>query len=191
MLPRCYPYAFEFRHTSWYDDDIYELLRAHDVSLCLSDHHDAPSPWEVTARHVYLRGHGPDGRYKDHYPDKTLRTWARHIGNWRTPAAHGVRLFRQRPEERRPDRRTPIVRATAASGPINWLFPRSSHEKQVADVVAGLADAGGFPALPDHRQCPRFMPCHACSDAQMPSQSPTMQSKTVALAVQDRSLGPA
>ena len=44
MLPRCYPYAFEFRHTSWYENDIYEILRAHDVSLCLSDHHDAPSP---------------------------------------------------------------------------------------------------------------------------------------------------
>jgi len=42
MLPRCYPYAFEFRHKSWYDDDIYQLLRAHDVALCISDHHDAP-----------------------------------------------------------------------------------------------------------------------------------------------------
>ena len=83
MLPRCYPYAFEFRHKSWYDDDIYQLLCAHDVALCLSDHHDAPSPWEVTARHVYLRGHGPDGRYKDHYPDRTLRAWAHHIVKWR------------------------------------------------------------------------------------------------------------
>ena len=83
MLPRCYPYAFEFRHKSWYDDDVFDLLRAHDVSLCVSDHHDAPSPWEVTARHVYVRGHGPDGRYKDHYPDKTLRAWARHIVKWR------------------------------------------------------------------------------------------------------------
>jgi len=83
MLPRCYPYAFEFRHKSWYEDEIYQLLCAHDVALCLSDHHDAPSPWEVTARHVYLRGHGPEGRYKDHYPDRILRTWARHIGKWR------------------------------------------------------------------------------------------------------------
>ena len=83
MLPRCYPYAFEFRHKSWYDDDVYDLLHAHDVSLCLSDHHDAPSPWEVTARHVYVRGHGPDGHYKDHYPDKTLRGWKRHIVKWR------------------------------------------------------------------------------------------------------------
>jgi uncharacterized protein YecE (DUF72 family) len=83
MLPRCYPYAFEFRHKSWYDDDILALLHAHDVSLCLSDHHDAPSPWQVTARHVYVRGHGPGGHYKDHYPDKTLRTWARDIRKWK------------------------------------------------------------------------------------------------------------
>jgi uncharacterized protein YecE (DUF72 family) len=82
MLPRCYPYAFEFRHNSWYEDDVLDLLRAHDVSLCLSDHHDAPAPWEVTARHVYVRGHGPHGRYKDNYPDKTLRAWARDIRKW-------------------------------------------------------------------------------------------------------------
>ena len=87
MLPRCYPYAFEFRHKSWYDEDVYELLRAHDVSLCLSDHHDAPSPWEVTARHVYVRGHGPDGRYKDHYSDKTLRPRPEERGAGRCPQA--------------------------------------------------------------------------------------------------------
>jgi uncharacterized protein YecE (DUF72 family) len=83
MLPRCYPYAFEFRHASWYEDDVLDLLRDHDVSLCLSDHHDAPSPWVITARHVYVRGHGPGGRYKDHYPDKTLRAWARDIRKWK------------------------------------------------------------------------------------------------------------
>ena len=83
MLPRRYLYAFEFRHRSWYEDDVLDLLREHDVALCLSDHHDAPAPWEVTARHVYVRGHGPDGRYRDNYPDQTLRAWARHIAKWR------------------------------------------------------------------------------------------------------------
>lgn len=83
MLPRCYPYAFEFRHESWYDNDILVLLQEHDVSLCLSDHYDAPSPWEVTARHVYLRGHGPGGRYKDNYSDRTLRAWASNIRKWK------------------------------------------------------------------------------------------------------------
>jgi len=83
MLPRGYRFAFEFRHKSWYDDDIFSLLHEHDVSLCLSDHHDAPSPWQVTARHVYVRGHGPGGRYKGHYSDRTLRAWARAIVEWR------------------------------------------------------------------------------------------------------------
>ncbi len=55
-------YAFEFRHPSWYEDDILDLLRDNNVSLCISDHHDAPSPWVVTAEHVYVRGHGPQGR---------------------------------------------------------------------------------------------------------------------------------
>jgi uncharacterized protein YecE (DUF72 family) len=83
MLPRRYRYAFEFRHDSWYEDDVLDLLREHDVSLCLSDHHDAPSPWKATARHVYVRGHGPSGRYKDNYPEETLRVWAREIRKWR------------------------------------------------------------------------------------------------------------
>lgn len=76
-------YAFEFRHPSWYRKEVLELLRDHDIALCISDHHDAPSPWEVTAHHVYVRGHGPGGRYKDHYPDPVLEAWADHIRKWK------------------------------------------------------------------------------------------------------------
>jgi uncharacterized protein YecE (DUF72 family) len=83
MLPRRYHYTFEFRDASWYEHSILDLLRDNDVSLCLSDHHDAPAPWEITARHVYVRGHGPGGRYKDNYPEKTLQDWARQIKKWR------------------------------------------------------------------------------------------------------------
>ena len=75
-------YAFEFRHPSWYGDSILDLLHKHDVALCVSDHHDAPSPWLATARHVYIRGHGPTGRYKGHYSPKVLRRWAREIETW-------------------------------------------------------------------------------------------------------------
>jgi uncharacterized protein YecE (DUF72 family) len=83
MLPGRYRYAFEFRHCSWYEQNVLDVLRDHDASLCLSDHHQAPAPWQVTARHVYVRGHGPGGRYKENYPDKTLRLWAQRIGRWR------------------------------------------------------------------------------------------------------------
>jgi uncharacterized protein YecE (DUF72 family) len=83
MLPKRYDYTFEFRHPSWYEPAVLDVLRDRNVALCISDHHDAPSPWDVTADHVYVRGHGPDGRYRDHYPDGTLAAWARRIRTWK------------------------------------------------------------------------------------------------------------
>jgi uncharacterized protein YecE (DUF72 family) len=83
MLPRRYRYTFEFRHKSWYGDDILNLLHKHDVALCLSDHQDAPAPCEITARHVYIRGHGPGGRYRGSYSGRTLQRWSDKIAEWR------------------------------------------------------------------------------------------------------------
>jgi uncharacterized protein YecE (DUF72 family) len=53
MLRKRRRYAFEFRDKSWYSDEVLELLQKHGIALCLSDHHDAPSPWIATAQHVY------------------------------------------------------------------------------------------------------------------------------------------
>jgi uncharacterized protein YecE (DUF72 family) len=82
MVPRRWRCVFEFRHSSWYDESIFALLSKRKVALCISDHHDAPAPWVVTAPHVYLRPHGPGGRYRGSYDDKTLRNWARRIHAW-------------------------------------------------------------------------------------------------------------
>lgn len=76
LLNRKRLYAFEFRHRSWYDEDIFRLLRDNNIALCVSDHHDAPSPWLATADHVYVRGHGPQGRYRGRYSSRALRLWA-------------------------------------------------------------------------------------------------------------------
>jgi len=75
--------AFEFRHPSWYDGSTLDLLRNRNVALCISDHADAPAPWEVTADFVYVRGHGTDGRYAGSYSAETLRDWSCHIASWR------------------------------------------------------------------------------------------------------------
>jgi uncharacterized protein YecE (DUF72 family) len=76
LLPRERRHAVEFRHRSWYEAEILDVLRERDVALCISDHASAPSPWEITAGHVYVRGHGPSGRYFGSYPEETLRAWA-------------------------------------------------------------------------------------------------------------------
>ncbi|HYZ64664.1 MAG TPA: DUF72 domain-containing protein, partial [Acetobacteraceae bacterium] len=54
QLPPDFQHAIEFRHPSWFVDPVYALLEAHGVAFCISDHHDAPSPWVETARLVYL-----------------------------------------------------------------------------------------------------------------------------------------
>jgi uncharacterized protein YecE (DUF72 family) len=82
MLSQRRRYSFEFRHPSWYSPVVLRLLRDANVSLCLSDHHDAPAPWKRTADFVYIRGHGPGGRYKGRYSTRTLSEWTRRIKSW-------------------------------------------------------------------------------------------------------------
>ncbi|MDQ3117532.1 MAG: DUF72 domain-containing protein [Verrucomicrobiota bacterium] len=47
--------AFEFRHESWLDEEIFEILRSHKVALCLADTEKLPAPTTVTADYGYLR----------------------------------------------------------------------------------------------------------------------------------------
>lgn len=83
-------YSFEFRHPSWYSPSIMRLLTKQGISLCISDHHDAPAPWKRTADFVYIRGHGPDGRYKGHYSRMAMAAWAKRIRAWK---ARGYDVF--------------------------------------------------------------------------------------------------
>jgi uncharacterized protein YecE (DUF72 family) len=83
-------YSIEFRHPSWYSPQIMRLLSEDNISLCISDHHDAPASWRRTADFVYVRGHGPGGRYKGHYSTDALAGWAKRISSWK---AQGCDVF--------------------------------------------------------------------------------------------------
>jgi uncharacterized protein YecE (DUF72 family) len=83
LLPPGRRHTVEFRHPSWYDPAVFEILRRHDAALCISDHHSAPSPWQVTASWVYVRGHGPGGRYFGRYAPEEMAAWAERIAAWR------------------------------------------------------------------------------------------------------------
>jgi uncharacterized protein YecE (DUF72 family) len=83
LLSKQRRYTFEFRNPSWYVPSVFRQLTNHNVSLCVSDHHDAPTPWKRTADFMYVRAHGPGGRYKGHYTAATLQQWAKRIKRWR------------------------------------------------------------------------------------------------------------
>jgi uncharacterized protein YecE (DUF72 family) len=47
--------AFEFRHATWFSDDVYDLLHGRDAALCLVDAEDGTTPDVATASWGYAR----------------------------------------------------------------------------------------------------------------------------------------
>lgn len=73
MLPFDRRFTIEFRHESWFDDDVLDALRARDVALCVTDQQEFASPVVATAAWGYMRLHRPD------YDDARLAEWARQV----------------------------------------------------------------------------------------------------------------
>jgi uncharacterized protein YecE (DUF72 family) len=84
VLPRHHRYAFEFRNETWNTQTVYELLGKHKVAFCIFDLAGYQSPLEVTADLVYVRLHGPGGKYQGSYTDDALANWAKRIAEWRS-----------------------------------------------------------------------------------------------------------
>lgn len=47
--------AFEFRHASWFDQEVYARLRARNLALCIADSEKLSTPLEITADYGYFR----------------------------------------------------------------------------------------------------------------------------------------
>lgn len=54
-LPHGFRVAFEFRHTSWFNDEVYDLLRKSDAALCQAESEKIETPQVQTASFSYLR----------------------------------------------------------------------------------------------------------------------------------------
>ncbi len=81
-LPSYHRYAFEFRNPTWDVPEIYDLLAGHRAGYCIFDLAGFQSPIQVTADLVYVRLHGPGGKYQGSYSDEALAAWAARIRDW-------------------------------------------------------------------------------------------------------------
>jgi uncharacterized protein YecE (DUF72 family) len=59
-LPRVLPAAFEFRHDSWFTDEVWNLLKGRNVALCVAESEDRATPDVTTADFCYYRFRKPD-----------------------------------------------------------------------------------------------------------------------------------
>ena len=55
LIPEGTRAAFEFRHTSWLDTEVYDILRSRDLALCVADSEKLSTPVEATASYGYFR----------------------------------------------------------------------------------------------------------------------------------------
>jgi uncharacterized protein YecE (DUF72 family) len=55
LLPEGTRAAFEFRHPSWLDAEVFDALRARNVALCIADSEKMSTPVEPTADYAYFR----------------------------------------------------------------------------------------------------------------------------------------
>jgi len=82
ILSSKYRYCLEFRHPSWFNQDIYHLLKKHRIALCLADSAKWPYQEKITADFVYLRLHGSQALYSSKYTEQELEKWAIKIKKW-------------------------------------------------------------------------------------------------------------
>jgi uncharacterized protein YecE (DUF72 family) len=80
LLPRPHRAAFEFRHQTWFDQEVFDLLREHQAVLCIAEaENDLEIPFVSTADWGYLRVRRPD------YGESALKSWVKRVQeqDWR------------------------------------------------------------------------------------------------------------
>jgi uncharacterized protein YecE (DUF72 family) len=82
-LPSGERHCFEFRHESWFCDEVYALLREHGAALVIGDHPERPfQTHELTADWTFVRFHyGSRGR-GGNYSETELRQWGERIARF-------------------------------------------------------------------------------------------------------------
>lgn len=74
-LPPDLEHVVEFRHRSWYDEEVLALLDRRGVGFVVHDLRSLISPRWASGRTAYVRFHGSGGRYSGRYSDEDLLRW--------------------------------------------------------------------------------------------------------------------
>jgi len=75
-------HSFEFRHQSWFCEEIYSILRNYGFSLCIAHSKMWPRAEVVTSDSIYFRFHGGDILYGSNYSETELQEWAWKAKDW-------------------------------------------------------------------------------------------------------------
>jgi uncharacterized protein YecE (DUF72 family) len=85
-VPRGLQAAFEFRHESWFADDIFSLLKQHNRALCVAETDERVTPDVVTADFSYYRYRKPE--YSPEERQAMVRRMQEHLSSGRSTFAY-------------------------------------------------------------------------------------------------------
>jgi len=105
VLPRGVPAAFEFRNESWFTDDVYGLLKQHNVGLCIHDADEYTTPMQLTAAFTYVR------LRRSVYTAESRKQWQDRLLQW---SRDGIEVFAYIKHEDNPQ--APLIALEFASG---------------------------------------------------------------------------
>lgn len=74
-----YKNVIEFRHETWYTEEVYDLLKSHNVIFCTVSSAKVPKTVVETAETCYFRFHGLTGGYRHNYSEEELEYWTEAI----------------------------------------------------------------------------------------------------------------
>ena len=94
LLPRELPTAFEFRHESWFTDEVFRLLEEHGTALCVNDGDDKTTPIRLTSGFTYLR------LRRSQYSGELRAEWEGRIRQW---VRDGIEVYAYIKHEDNPD----------------------------------------------------------------------------------------
>jgi len=89
--------AFEFRHYSWLDEEVYSRLRAKNLALCIADSENSSTPLEMTADYAYFR------LRDEGYTPSDIAKWARTIREQTTKSRDVYVYFKHEEQGKGPE----------------------------------------------------------------------------------------
>lgn len=93
VLPEDFRYTMEFRDTTWFTEQAYDILEEYGVAFCIYQLAGRLSPRQVTSDFVYVRLHGPTSKkYEGSYSARSLAGWAGAFSTW-TRQGKGVYCY--------------------------------------------------------------------------------------------------
>ncbi len=100
--------AFEFRHVSWHDPEMFERLRARGLALCVADSERLKTPDEITADYAYFRL-----RDEGYQPSDLVR-WAETVATSTTSCREVFVYFKHEDQGKGPEFARLFIEALAA-----------------------------------------------------------------------------